>query len=104
MSQAPLPSGEEGARSRSEWEGEGDDGSAHPHPSAPTALPPSPAGRGTLDPWLLAKLVCPLTRTPLRLDQGELISDAAGLAYPIRDGVPVMLVEAARPLGAPGAP
>ncbi|MBY0283272.1 MAG: Trm112 family protein [Sphingomonas sp.] len=56
---------------------------------------------GSLDPWLLERLVCPLTRTPLRHDQAaqELISDAAGLAYPIRDGVPVMLVEAARPLG-----
>ncbi len=55
---------------------------------------------GSLDPWLLERLVCPLTRTPLRHDQAaqELISDAAGLAYPIRDGVPVMLVEAARSL------
>ncbi len=53
-----------------------------------------------VDPWLLAKLVCPLTRQPLRYDEGaqELISDAAGLAYPIRDGVPVMLVEEARRL------
>ena len=53
-----------------------------------------------LDPWLLAKLVCPVTRTPLRLNAaaGELVSDAARLAYPIRDGVPVLLVEAARPL------
>ncbi len=51
-----------------------------------------------IDPWLLSILVCPLTRTPLRHDAGtkELISDAAGLAYPIRDGVPVMLVEEAR--------
>lgn len=55
---------------------------------------------GGIDPWLLAKLCCPLTRTPLRYDEaaGELISDAARLAYPIRDGVPVMLVEAARRL------
>ena len=54
----------------------------------------------TADPWLLAKLVCPVTRQPLRYDEAaqELISDAAGLAYPIRDGVPVMLVEAARPM------
>ncbi len=54
-----------------------------------------------LDPRLLAKLVCPATRTPLRYDQAreELVSDAAGLAYPIRDGVPVMLVEEARRLG-----
>ena len=54
----------------------------------------------TIDPWLLERLVCPLTRTPLTLDEaaGELLSPAAGLAYPIRDGVPVMLVEEARPL------
>jgi len=53
-----------------------------------------------LDPWLLEKLCCPLTRTPLRYDRqaGELVSEAAGLAYPIRDGVPVMLVEEARRL------
>lgn len=53
-----------------------------------------------VDPWLLSILVCPVTRTPLRHDAvaGELISEAAGLAFPIRDGVPVMLVEAARPL------
>lgn len=55
-----------------------------------------------LDPWLLSILVCPATRTPLRLDQDlqELVSDAAGLAYPIRDGVPVMLVEEARQIAA----
>ncbi|NTS66109.1 Trm112 family protein [Sphingomonas sp. HHU CXW] len=53
-----------------------------------------------LDPWLLEKLVCPLTRTPLRYDReaGELVSDAAGVAYPIRDGVPIMLIEEARQL------
>jgi len=52
-----------------------------------------------LDPWLLERLVCPVSRTPLRYDEAaqELISDAAGLAYPVRDGVPVMLVEEARP-------
>lgn len=50
------------------------------------------------DPSLLDILICPLTRTPLRHDEAtqELISDEAGLAYPIRDGVPVMLVEEAR--------
>ena len=50
------------------------------------------------DPALLAKLVCPVSRTPLRYDEAaqELISEAAGLAYPIRDGTPVMLVEEAR--------
>lgn len=51
-----------------------------------------------IDPWLLERLVCPATRTKLRFDEaaGELVSDEAGLAYPIRDGVPVLLVEAAR--------
>ncbi len=50
------------------------------------------------DPRLLAILVCPLTRSPLRYDRaaGELVSDSAGLAYPIRDGVPIMLIEEAR--------
>lgn len=54
----------------------------------------------SLDPWLLERLVCPVTRTPLRYDEAaqELVSVAAGLAYPIRDGVPVMLVEEAREL------
>lgn len=54
----------------------------------------------TVDPWLLAKLVCPVTRQPLHHDNiaRELISTAAGLAYPIRDGVPVLLIEAARRL------
>ena len=52
----------------------------------------------TLDAELLAVLVCPVTRGPLRYDEAreELVSDAAGLAYPVRDGVPVMLVEEAR--------
>ena len=55
---------------------------------------------GGIDPALLAMLVCPATRTPLRYDReaGELVSEAAGLAYPIRDGVPVMLIEEARRL------
>jgi uncharacterized protein YbaR (Trm112 family) len=55
---------------------------------------------GDLDPALLAKLVCPATRTPLRYDRErqELVSDEAGLAYPVRDGLPVLLVEEARRL------
>jgi uncharacterized protein len=55
---------------------------------------------GPIDPWLLARLVCPATRTKLRLDEaaGELVSDEARLAYPIREGVPVLLIEAARRL------
>ena len=55
----------------------------------------------TLDPDLLDKLVCPLTRTRLRYDEAaqELVSEAAGLAYPIRNGIPVMLIEEARKIG-----
>jgi len=53
-----------------------------------------------LDPWLLSILVCPVTRMPLHYDEAaqELVSKAARLAYPIRDGVPVMLAEEARRL------
>lgn len=49
-------------------------------------------------PELLAILVCPLTRTALRLEGEELISEAAGLAYAVQDGVPIMVPELARPL------
>ena len=54
-----------------------------------------------VDPRLLAILVCPLTKTPLSYDREkqELVSKAAGLAYPVRDGVPVMVIEEARELG-----
>ena len=50
---------------------------------------------------LLRKLVCPVTRTPLRYDAEarELVSEAAGLAFPVRDGTPVLLVEEARTIG-----
>ncbi len=53
-----------------------------------------------VDPKLLEILVCPLTKGPLRYDQvrQELISDTAKLAYPVRDGIPIMLVEEARRL------
>ena len=53
-----------------------------------------------VDPRLLEILVCPMTKTRLRYDREaqELVSEAAGLAYPIRDGVPIMLVEEARQL------
>ena len=56
-----------------------------------------------IDPKLLEVLVCPLTKAPLRYDRAaqELISDQAGLAYPIRDGIPIMLVDEARPLDKP---
>ena len=55
-----------------------------------------------IDPKLLEILVCPLTKTTLRYDKDaqELISDQAKLAYPIRDGIPIMLVDEARALEA----
>ena len=54
-----------------------------------------------VDPKLLEILVCPVTRGTLEYDReaGELISRSAGLAYPIREGVPIMLPEEARELG-----
>jgi uncharacterized protein YbaR (Trm112 family) len=64
-----------------------------------TTMPPDhPAG--TVDPKLLEILVCPLTKGPLEYDAAkhELISRAAKLAYPIRDGIPIMLAEEARKL------
>ena len=52
------------------------------------------------DPKLLEVLVCPQTRTPLRYDRQrqELVSERARLAYPVRDGVPIMLIDEAREL------
>jgi uncharacterized protein YbaR (Trm112 family) len=51
-----------------------------------------------MKPELVETLVCPLTRTRLRWDAEtqELVSDEAGIAYPVRDGVPVLLVEEGR--------
>ena len=59
-----------------------------------------------VDPKLLEILVCPLTKGPLVYDReaGELVSHAAGVAYPIRDGIPIMLPDEARPLDAPAPP
>ncbi|MCX7374252.1 MAG: Trm112 family protein [Alphaproteobacteria bacterium] len=53
-----------------------------------------------VDPKLLEILVCPLTKGPLRYDRerAELVSEQAGLAYPIRDGIPIMLPGEARKL------
>ncbi len=63
-------------------------------PSAPAAEDRS------IDPKMLEILVCPLTKDTLVYDKGaqELISKSARLAYPIRDGIPIMLPEEARPL------
>lgn len=62
----------------------------------------TPENAPAIDPWLLSILVCPLTREPLRFDAAacELVSEAAGLAYPVRGGVPVMLIDEARKLTA----
>lgn len=56
----------------------------------------------TVDPKLLEILVCPLTKGPLDYDPDaqELISKQAGLAYPIRDGIPILLADEARELNA----
>jgi uncharacterized protein YbaR (Trm112 family) len=56
------------------------------------------AAAGGIDPKLLEILVCPLTKGPLRYDRDaqELVSEQAKLAYPIRDGIPIMLVDEAR--------
>ena len=62
--------------------------------------PDSQTQKTRIDPRLLEILVCPLTKTTLEYDAQtqELISRAAKLAYPIRDGIPIMLPEEARPL------
>ena len=63
-------------------------------------MTPTPSLQNDVDPRLLEVLVCPVSHGPLDYDRqkGELISRKAGLAYPIRDGVPVMLAEEARTL------
>jgi uncharacterized protein YbaR (Trm112 family) len=70
-----------------------------PNPSA-AAVPETPlaALAAEIDPRLLEVLVCPVTHGPLEYDRakGELVSRSARLAYPIRDGVPIMLPEEAR--------
>jgi uncharacterized protein YbaR (Trm112 family) len=62
--------------------------------------PPADRAAGSVDPKLLEILVCPVTKGPLEYDRDkqELISRSAKLAYPIRDGIPIMLPEEARPL------
>lgn len=59
---------------------------------------PTPSAR--VDAKILEVLVCPLTKKPLDYDEAaqELISKTAGLAYPIRDGIPIMLIDEARRL------
>ena len=71
-----------------------------PGPSTPEGATPAAPQTSCIDPRLLEILVCPLTKTTLGYDAGaqELISRVAKLAYPIRDGIPIMLPEEARPL------
>ncbi len=67
---------------------------------APTGETEGGARGSTVDPKLLEILVCPVSHGPLRYDRErqELISEAASLAYPIRDGIPIMLADEARQL------
>jgi uncharacterized protein YbaR (Trm112 family) len=57
-------------------------------------------GKARVDPKLLEILVCPVTKGPLTYDEAaqELVSKQAGLAFPIRDGIPIMLADEARSL------
>ena len=65
-----------------------------------STVPPTERPPGSVDPKLLEILVCPITKGPLEYDaeKQELISRKAKLAYPIRDGIPIMLPEEARRL------
>ncbi len=56
----------------------------------------NPSTSNTIDPELLDLLRCPLTRSPLRQEGDWLVAEVGGLAYPVRDGLPVMLVEEAK--------
>lgn len=69
---------------------------AHPTPRSTARS----VGKHGVDPRLLEVLICPVTRGPLTYDKSanELVSRSAGLAYPIRDGVPIMLRDEAREL------
>ena len=69
-------------------------------PADPTPAESTAGGAVPVDPRLLEILVCPVTHAPLEYDRAanELISRSAKLAYPIRDGAPIMLPEEARPL------
>ncbi len=67
-------------------------------PNSSALMPLADRPAESVDPKLLEILVCPVTKTPLEYDANkqELISRAAKLAYPIRDGIPIMLPEEAR--------
>lgn len=96
------------AKNKSEEDGTSPDAT---RPSAQTRTDAGAAengGPGGMDTAMLDLLVCPLTKKPLHYDAqaNELVSEAAGLAYPVRGGVPILLPSEARPLGdepVPGA-
>ena len=79
-------------------------GPDHDDPTTPgkrgTSIMSQQTTRNELDPKLLELLVCPLTKQPLVYDaeRSELVSKAAHLAYPVRDGIPIMLPSEARQL------
>ena len=66
----------------------------------PASANQASASHAPVDPKLLELLVCPLSKGPLHYDRArnELVSEQARLAYPIRDGIPIMLVDEARTL------
>jgi uncharacterized protein YbaR (Trm112 family) len=63
--------------------------------SQPSATPPS-SSSNTIDPELLEILRCPLTRSKLRQEGDFLVAEVGGLSYPVREGLPVMLMEEAK--------
>jgi len=71
-------------------------------PKTPDSKSAAPNPVADIDPKLISALICPKSRGPLKLDRNthELISKKAKLAYPIREGVPIMLIEEARKLEA----
>ena len=65
-------------------------------PTTPTAATPPTTTSNTIDPGLLDILRCPLTRSRLRQEGDFLVAEVGGLSYPVREGLPVMLVEEAK--------
>jgi uncharacterized protein YbaR (Trm112 family) len=77
-----------------------------PAPADPAPADPGPVDPAPVDPRLLEILVCPVTKGPLTYDRAaaELISPRARLAYPVRDGIPIMLPDEARALDSADSP
>ena len=66
--------------------------------SQPTPAPATTSSSNTIDPDLLGILRCPLTRSKLRQEGDFLIAEVGNLAYPVRDGIPVLLVDEGVPV------